>query len=144
MRIEGHGHRGAAMLGCAAPHAFDDLEVAAVKAVEVAEREHGMHEPRRPRVVGKVKYFHAGYEASTSMSSTRPSYASSTPAGRRALVSACPRSCDIWVKYARRGPMRATASSASDTLKCVECGRHRSASITNVSTPATSGHASSA
>ena len=77
---------GAAVLDGAALHALDDLEMSAMQAVEVAEREHRMHEPGRPRIVGKVQDLHAGYDASTMASSTRPSYASSTPAGRRALV----------------------------------------------------------
>ena len=49
MRVEGHRHRRAAMLGGAALHALDDLEMPAVQAVEVAERQHRMHQPRRPR-----------------------------------------------------------------------------------------------
>jgi len=47
------------MLGGAAPHALDDLEMSAVKAVEVSEGEDGMREPRRARVVWKVKDLHA-------------------------------------------------------------------------------------
>src|ERR1051325_6763562 len=97
MRIERHRHGRAAMLGGAAPHALDDLEMSAVETVEVAEREDGMHEPRRRRVVWKVKNLHA-YAISTSMSNTRPSYASSMPSGSRALVFACGRSCVICVK----------------------------------------------
>ena len=85
VRIEGHRHGDAAVLDGAALHALDDLEMSAVQAVEVAEREHGMHEPRRPRIVGKMQDLHAGYDASTRASSTRPSYASSTPA-RQARV----------------------------------------------------------
>ena len=54
MRIEGHRRRRAAALAGAAPHAVDDLDVAAVQAVEVAEREHGIV-PARRRVVGKVR-----------------------------------------------------------------------------------------
>src|SRR5204862_3818536 len=83
MRVEGHRHRGAAMLGGAATDALDDLEMSAMKAVEVAEGEHGMDQPRGWRVVWKVKNLHA-YATSTSMSSTRPSYASCTPSGSRA------------------------------------------------------------
>ena len=98
MRIERHRHRRAAVLDGAALHALDDLEMSAMQAVEVAEREHRMHEPGRPRIIGKVQDLHAGYDASTAASSTRPSYASSTPAGRRALVSACPRSWAMWVR----------------------------------------------
>ena len=58
MRIEGHHDgRGAALAGDAA-HAIEDLAVAAVHAVEVAEREHRLHPARRPRVVGKVDDVH--------------------------------------------------------------------------------------
>src|SRR5262245_13986450 len=103
MGVERHRHRGATVLECTAPHPLDDLEMSAMQAVEVAEREHRMHQPGRPRIIGKVQDVHAGYDASTMASSTRPSYASSTPAGRRAFVSACPRSCAMCVKYARRG-----------------------------------------
>jgi outer membrane protein OmpA-like peptidoglycan-associated protein len=39
VRIERHRHRRAAVLGRAAPHALDDLEMAAMEAVEVAERD---------------------------------------------------------------------------------------------------------
>ena len=59
MRIEGHRHRRAAMLGGAALHALDDLEMAAVQAVEVAERQHRMHQPRRPGVVREVDGLHS-------------------------------------------------------------------------------------
>jgi hypothetical protein len=58
MRIERHRHGHAAMLDGAALHAFDNLEMSAVEAVEVAEREHGMHEPGRPRIVGKMQDLH--------------------------------------------------------------------------------------
>ena len=111
-----------------------------MQAVEVAEREHRMHQPGRPRIIGKVQDVHAGYDASTMASSTRPSYASSTPAGRRALVWACPRSCAMCVKYARRGAIFAIAPSASSTLKCVGCFLSRRASMTSVSTRSTRGH----
>ena len=46
------------MLGGAAPDALDNLEMSAVKAVEIAEREHGMHEPRRPRIIWKMQDLH--------------------------------------------------------------------------------------
>ena len=59
MRIEGHRHRRAAMLGGAALDALDDLEVPAVQAVEVAERQHRMHQPRRPGVVREVDGLHS-------------------------------------------------------------------------------------
>jgi len=59
MRVEGHRHGRPAVLGGAAPHAVDDLEMSAVKAVEVSEGEHGMREPRRARIVWKVKNLHA-------------------------------------------------------------------------------------
>ena len=49
------------MFGGAAPDALDDLEMSAVKAVEVAEREHGMHKPRRARVVWKMQDLHESY-----------------------------------------------------------------------------------
>jgi hypothetical protein len=48
------------MFGGTAPDALDDLEMSAVKAVEVAEGKHGMHEPRGARIVWKVKNFHLG------------------------------------------------------------------------------------
>src|SRR5688572_14886446 len=54
MRVKGHRHGDAAMLDGAALHALDDLEMSAVQAVEVTEREHGMHEPRWSRVVRKM------------------------------------------------------------------------------------------
>jgi hypothetical protein len=40
--VEGHRGRRAATLARAAAHAVDDLRVAAVQAVEVAQREHGI------------------------------------------------------------------------------------------------------
>jgi hypothetical protein len=58
MRIEGHGHRRAAVFGGPAPDALDDLEMSAVEAVEISEGKHGMHEPWRARIVWKVKDFH--------------------------------------------------------------------------------------
>ena len=59
MRIERHDDgRGAALAGDAA-HAIEDLAMAAVHAVEVAEREHRLHPARRARVVGKVDDVHA-------------------------------------------------------------------------------------
>ena len=59
MRVEGHRHRRAAVLGGAALDALDDLEMPAVQAVEVAERQHRMHQPRRPRVVREVDGLHS-------------------------------------------------------------------------------------
>ena len=53
MRIEGHRRGRAAALAGAPPHAIDDLHVAAVQPVEVAEREHRLV-PARRRVVRKV------------------------------------------------------------------------------------------
>ena len=44
------------------------------------------------------------------------------------------------VRYARRGATRSIADKASATVKWVECGLSRSASMTRVSTPAMSGH----
>ena len=59
MRIEGHRHRRAAVLGSATPDALDDLEMAAMQAVEIAERQNRMHQPRRPRVVREVDGLHS-------------------------------------------------------------------------------------
>jgi hypothetical protein len=41
MRVEGHGHRHAAAFDGPALHPVEDLEVAPMKTVEVAERQHG-------------------------------------------------------------------------------------------------------
>src|SRR4029434_992483 len=59
MRIEGHRHRRAAMLGGATPDALADLAMAAMQTVEIAERQNRMHQPRRSRVVREVDGFHS-------------------------------------------------------------------------------------
>ena len=46
------------MFGGATADTLDDLEMPAVKAIEVAEGKHGMHEPGRTRVVRKVEHLH--------------------------------------------------------------------------------------
>ena len=53
MRIEGHRRRRAAALAGAAPHAVDDLHVAAMQPVEVAQGDHRLVPPRR-RIVGEM------------------------------------------------------------------------------------------
>jgi hypothetical protein len=45
----------------AALHAFDDLEVAAVQPIEVAECQDRVHEMRRPGVVREMDYLHDAY-----------------------------------------------------------------------------------
>ena len=144
MRIEGHRHRRAAMLGGAAPDALDDLEMSAVKAVEVAEREHGMHEPRRARVIWKMQNLHAATTI-VDLDIQHEAIICQLNAVGQARVGglACGRSCVMCVKYARRGAMRSTTATASPSVKCVSCGSSRSASSTRTSTPSTSGHDSS-
>ena len=59
MRVEGHRHRRAAVFGGAAFHAIDDLLMSAVQAVEVAEGQDRVDEPRGPGVVGEVNGLHS-------------------------------------------------------------------------------------
>jgi hypothetical protein len=53
-----------------------------VKAVEVSEGEHGMHEPRRARVIWKVKNLHALLVRPSHITTGR---SARTPLRRRAL-----------------------------------------------------------
>ena len=46
------------MFGGTAADALDDLEMSAVETVEVSKSQHGMHEPRRTRIVRKMKNLH--------------------------------------------------------------------------------------
>ena len=68
--IEGHRGRRAAALAGAAPHAVDDLHVAAVQPVEVAEREHRLV-PARRRVVGKMGDGQAAQRSAAAVACTR-------------------------------------------------------------------------
>ena len=141
--------------------AIEDLPMAAMHAVEVAERQHRMHPARRARIVRKVDDVHddamtadTRHEARSSLRALRslrhvdlqhqPIISQLHTARQRAQVAACGRSWQMCVKYVRSAPMRAaTTSIASSTLKCVECGRWRSASMISVRTPSSSGHDSS-
>ena len=97
MRIERHRHGDAAMLDGAALHALDDLEVSAVQAVEVAERQHRMHEPGRPRIVGKMQDLHQ---------------ATTRPPGRRTKGHHTPvRRLEAGARWSRHVPDRATCGS---------------------------------
>jgi hypothetical protein len=58
VRIERHGHGRAATLGSAALHTLDDLQMAPMQAVEIAEGEHGMYEPGRPHIIWVVEDLH--------------------------------------------------------------------------------------
>jgi hypothetical protein len=58
MRIEGHHHRRGAVFAGAALHPLENLAVAAMHAVEVAEREHGMIPARRSCVLRKMDDVH--------------------------------------------------------------------------------------
>jgi hypothetical protein len=51
MRIEGHRHGRAAALDGPALHAFDDLQMSSVQAVEVAEGQDGVRDPRRAGLI---------------------------------------------------------------------------------------------
>ena len=70
MRIERQHHAGAGAFGGAALDALDDLDVAAMQAVEVAEREHRRAPPERPRILRIVDDVHC---YATSMSNVMPS-----------------------------------------------------------------------
>ena len=59
MRIERHRERRAAALAGALPHAVNNLHVAAVQAVEVAQRQDRLVPARRPRVIGKGDDIHS-------------------------------------------------------------------------------------
>jgi hypothetical protein len=58
MRIERHHQRRGGALGRHAAHALDDLDVTAMQAVEVAQRQDGMLPARRTTIVGKVDDVH--------------------------------------------------------------------------------------
>ncbi len=76
MRIERHHHRGRAVLIGDAPHAIEDLAMAAVQPVEVPQREHRALPPRGARIVGIVDDLHRGPRAAgvpSQTSSTCPS-----------------------------------------------------------------------
>src|SRR4051812_46763810 len=135
MRLEGHRDGGSVAFVGDPPHALDDLQVAPVHAVEVAQCEHRVHPRLGPRIVRIMYDVH--YKL---ISNERPSYANSTPGGMRAQVAACGRSWHMCVKYARDGPSRSTTAIASFRERCVGCGRSRSASRISVCTPARSGH----
>ena len=109
MRIEGQHHAGAAALGGAALDALDDLDVAAMQAVEVAERQHRLMPARAARIVGKVDDLHVSssvrYDHTVDMRAReRPRrchaahHRRAPPGGSAALVAACGRSWQMWVK----------------------------------------------
>jgi hypothetical protein len=57
MRIEGHGDRRRPPLLRTPAHALDDLQVPAMHAVEIAQRQHGLV-PSRPLIVGVMNDIH--------------------------------------------------------------------------------------
>ncbi len=59
MRIEGHDDRRRAPLAGAPFHPLEDLDVAPVQAVEIAQRQHGADPSCRPGVIGKMNDVHA-------------------------------------------------------------------------------------
>ena len=137
MRIEGHRHRRAAMLGSTTPDALDDLEVTAMQAVEIAERQNRMHQPRRPGVVREVDGLHSLHV---------DSHVEHEPiicqfnARRQARAGGGVPEVVRHVRHVRAPRLQPgdDVERFADTLKCVTCGRSRSASMTSVSTPATS------
>src|SRR5687767_15845895 len=101
MRIERHRHSRRSALFGASPYTLDDFQMTAVHAVEVAEREDGLVPAGRPWIIWIVDDLHQ-----RSISKVRPSYANSTPLGRRAQVAACGRSWHMCVNSARCGARR--------------------------------------
>ena len=108
MRVEGHRHGRRAALARHATDALDDLHVAAMQAVEVAERQHGVQPARRARVLWEMDDVHAtrgrarpGSSITSNLKLTdRPSYASWTFSGSAAHVSAWGKSWQMWVNHA--------------------------------------------
>ena len=95
-----------AALARLAPHALEQPHVAAMQAVEIAERRHRIAATpaRGDRESGRP----ASRRGSRSRSPARGHRTrASCPAGRPRTVAAWPRSCAMCVKYVRRAPMRA-------------------------------------
>src|SRR5262245_29270092 len=58
VRLEGHHHRRGAAFEGDTLETFEDLAMAAMNAIKVAECQDGLQPPLRPLVVGKVDYVH--------------------------------------------------------------------------------------
>src|SRR5262249_61160834 len=117
MRLKGDGN-GLAAIGPGAAHYFaQDVLVAAMDAVKVADAGNG-----RSKIGGHFLQ-RAEDSHAISNSSFNPSCARRTCSGRVLLVSWWGRSWEICVKKARRGLSSSTRPRELATVECVGCGR---------------------
>src|ERR1035437_5335159 len=105
MRREGERRRLRSALARQAYYNSHQLVMRGVHAVEVADSDGGGREGT-VRLRNALEYLHAVDQRSTATS--RPSYASRTPAGNRLPALSCARSCEMCVNQVSRGFSRST------------------------------------